>query len=409
MVFQIPSSGDSARPSQRKGFNITLPAGGSRAIERGGFLELSFLQCWMLLVSSFICSGLSVYASQDGGMTPTIVTRSVSESYGSALADAAGYVPDAVADRQPAITEQRRPAFPMPTKGEQARCIAQFRVMEVPLVRGDKTVVCRYRLFVPEAAEGKNNGREFPLLVWLHGYGESGDDNWRHLIHIRDEVAKWEDAKGSFPCFVLAPQSPFEDHWGSAMEALVMQLVERTIGEFPIDADRIYLSGVSSGGNAAWQFGSNHPDRFAALVPMASASVSVDWAALAQTPVWAFRSAEDPLAPAEDFLRNVAGIRSQGGHCWLTETPGRNHDCWTAAFNDYHIIDWLLAQRRGEPVVSIPWWAALKSFQSRHLQGDEVWPPLAMVSVVAGLVWAVRRHLRLQHAQKNSPAEVEHH
>lgn len=258
-------------------------------------------------------------------------------------------------------------SFPTPTKGELARRIAMFTSQEYIPDGGKTDKIYQYRLFVPGALKksvitADPKEREYPLLVWLHGYGESGTDNWRHLRYIKDEVARWEEAREGFPAFVLALQSPYEGHWDSDVQDLLMRLIEYTIDDWPVDEERVYLAGVSSGGDGTWQFAANYPDVFAAAAPMASTVATIPAARLPKVPIWAFQVAKDPIASPEPIRRTVAAIQGNGGSCWLTETAGKTHDCWTAAFIDYRVADWLLSQRRNHSVVAVPGWVSWKAF-----------------------------------------------
>ncbi len=274
----------------------------------------------------------------------------------------------------------------------------------------DEIADLSYRLYVPEGADARAD-QTWPLLVWLHGYGEAGSDNREHL--------RWMNLllqERRFPGIIMAYQCPPErPTWSAGADdeqpmVIARAIVNELLASCPIDAQRIYVSGVSSGGTGCWDMLLRYPELFAAGAPLASGgSNRFEVSSIAHVPLWAFHAYKDPEASVDNVRATVKRLQAVGGNAWLTVTAGQTHDCWNAAFQEYHFVDWLLAQRQGEQVVPIPWWAPWKSFQSRYLQWDEVWPPLALVSVVAGLVWAVRRHLRVPHAGKNSPAENELH
>jgi poly(3-hydroxybutyrate) depolymerase len=213
--------------------------------------------------------------------------------------------------------------------------------------------VLHCRLFIPRDFERSNL---YPLVVWFHGYGESGDDNQRHLAYIQNEVARLDSRDGGFRCFVLAMQSGFDEHWNDSQLSDVLHVVRRSAEEWPVDEDRIYAAGVSSGGDACWRFAENYPDVFAAMAPMASRGTS-NRTSLSRIPIWAFHSLSDPDVDASQVQATVAAIQAQGGACWLTLTSRTTHDCWTDAFRNYEAIAWLLQQRRGGPVVPPLAWA----------------------------------------------------
>jgi predicted peptidase len=200
------------------------------------------------------------------------------------------------------------------------------------------------------------------LLVWLHGYRHQDERdvplNWLSLV--------FRAANGSPPLFIFAPENEPQQSWftvgGGQNEplAFVSQSLDDLLTKYPIDRDRIYLIGISAGGSACWELVSRRPEMFAAIAPMASAGGGVSVATrLTNVPIWAFHARDDALVSIDADRAIVAAIKSAGGIAELTETepqPGvsSSHNCWTAAFQQYKLLDWLLAQRRGVPVSSPP-------------------------------------------------------
>jgi predicted peptidase len=258
----------------------------------------------------------------------------------------------------------------------------------VPLEQEDGDRVVAYRLFSPRKMK---SSVKYPLLLWLHGRGQSGNDNRQQLMHIEDEVARWQSQKQGLPCFVLAPQSPYIDHWGEDMLSAVVNVIHRMILDRPVDEDRIYAAGVSTGGTACWRLGATFPEEFAALAPMASRGLQRGHAALRNMPIWAFHTTDDAISP-DGVRATVAAIRQLGGPCWLTETPGDNHDCWTAAFRDYEVIEWLMQQSRNSPVVSVSIGDKLRNLCIRYW--DRVWPPAMTVAAGVLFVIIIKRHYK---------------
>lgn len=288
-------------------------------------------------------------------------------------------------------------ALPPPTKGEVGRQIRIFTPLEyISEVDASQP----YRLFIPDKAKAENPSRSWPMIVWMHGYGESGDDNWRHLVHIREEVARWQEELGGFPAFALATQSPVEDHWGIQQRKFVADLIEDIIDNWPIDKDRVYLMGVSSGGNAAWELAIERPNIFAGMVVMGSAPGKSDIASIETLPIWAFHATMDAGISPDRIRQITSTFQSKGFPIWLTETPGKNHDCWTAAFLEYDAVEWLLSQQRQRSARGISVYARWHSFQTRFLIWEELWPTFTLLCGVAFLVWAIRRHLRMNRTRK---------
>jgi predicted peptidase len=276
---------------------------------------------------------------------------------------------------------------------------------ELKLANGKEET--RYRLYIPKSLrlpdgafpkpESLSKEKRFPLLVWLHGVGEAGTENWRQLTYIMDEVETWENDKGPLDCFILALQCPREQAgWGDSMLDLVIRVTEKTAQTWPIDRSRIYLAGVSAGGSACWKLAARQPDTFAAMSPMASAgSDEIAPEALAKIPVWAFHVTGDRGTKVEQVRRTVAEVSEFSDVCWLTEIPGQNHNCWTVAFRDYNVLGWLLQQRQGEPVTPVPSSAQWQSFWARHaINLSSLWPWFVWIAVIGTVGMAIKRQVQ---------------
>jgi predicted peptidase len=165
----------------------------------------------------------------------------------------------------------------------------------------------------------------------------------------------WHDRE-QFPCYVVASQCP-KSHpkWVSGPSeeeplTILKAIVDGLLKELPIDDRRIYITGLSSGGDGAWEMMLRHPELFAAGAPLASAgSQRADISALKGIPIWTFHVRADPGVSVLGVRQTVQRLQQQGGKACLTETPGTSHDCWRTAFRDFRIMDWLLAQEKGMP------------------------------------------------------------
>jgi predicted peptidase len=221
-----------------------------------------------------------------------------------------------------------------------------------------KDVVFHYRLFRPDGVE-LGTGRQYPLLVWTSGYGEMGRDNFAQLRHLQF-VFQNPQSKRKSPFFCIVMQSPategvWFDEQGERekddVASVLMELVNKTMKEQPIDPNRVYLSGVSAGGSVCWELVMRHPKMFAAVAPMACNTGEMELKRLEQivhVPVWVFHSTADPVAPPDNVRNTVENLKKVGGRVALTEIDSEYHDCWTAAFQQYNLKDWLLRQKRGE-------------------------------------------------------------
>lgn len=220
--------------------------------------------------------------------------------------------------------------------------------------------VLRYRLLKPATREA---GTEYPLVLYLHGAGERGDDNLQQLNYLPSQMAQ-ENWRRDYPCFLIAPQCPTGMRWvevawnesesrGQAelsvtMEA-VLQILEAELKAHPIDRTRIYLTGISMGGFGAWDLALRKPELFAAGVPICGGGDEQLAPRLAKTPVWAWHGDADDAVPVERSRRMIAAIRAAGGEPRYSELPGMGHHSWIPAYEDPQgAIPWMFSQRREE-------------------------------------------------------------
>ena len=210
-----------------------------------------------------------------------------------------------------------------------------------------------YRLFVPDA---KARTQPLPLVVWLHGAGGLGVDNDKQISAGGNEFGSglWvkPEIQTKYPAFVVAPQSPADQLWGSTAMAkpttygqLVLDLIEALAQEFSIDRDRVYLLGQSRGGIGVWDLIAKRPDVFAAAVPICATGDPKRIAAARSVKVWVFHGAKDtmPVTNARDM---VAALTAAGGAVKYTEYPELGHEIWGRVFAEPDLPAWLFAQHR---------------------------------------------------------------
>jgi len=229
-----------------------------------------------------------------------------------------------------------------------------------------------YLLYLPENY-GRNPFKRWPLLLFLHGSGEQGS-TVEDLERLKAQglpklVVEQPDFDALTERFmVLSPQCPGW-YWKARFDALDA-LLEEIQETYAVDPQHIYLTGISMGGFGAWQYGLQHPRRFAALVPIAGGygyavetvyvgggysevALTLDpeppahLCDLEQMPVWVFHGAQDTGIPHEqtaDVL--VEALQACGGKVRYTLYPDTGHDAWTETYDDPAFYAWLLEQRR---------------------------------------------------------------
>lgn len=190
-----------------------------------------------------------------------------------------------------------------------------------------------------------------PLILFLHGRGERGSD--RALLRVWGPL-RYLDEGQTLPAYVAAPQCPLDvEHWGFLLDDLDRWL-DGLLGEYPIDPNRVYLTGFSMGGFGTWQWALRRPERFAALMPVAGNGsrygiygVKTDLSALKDMPIWMIHGAQDEVVPvsgADEFHR---ALLDAGASIGYTRYPHARHtDTSVLAYWDTVHYDWLLKQER---------------------------------------------------------------
>ena len=224
-----------------------------------------------------------------------------------------------------------------------------------------------YLVYVPR---DYNAARRWPLVLFLHGQGESGTDGWRQLLQGLPPALF--AAPERWPGIVLLPQKPDPEREWESYEKALLALVDRARRTYAIDPERVVLTGLSQGGHGSWVLGARHPELWVAVAPVcgyvaarrrdAAGRISPDafggTAAelakpLASTPVWAFHGAIDDVVPVAETETMIAALRDAGGAPRVTIVPEVGHGVWSRAYEDPEFAAWLFAQRRsvGRPTL----------------------------------------------------------
>lgn len=205
-----------------------------------------------------------------------------------------------------------------------------------------KQVKLDYLLHVPPG-QGKH-----PLIVFLHGHGESGSDLEKVKVH---GIPRIVEEQPDFPFICVSPQCPTGVTWvliSDAVEALVLEMLTRD----DVDASRVYLTGLSMGGYGTWHVGAQRPDLFAALAPICGGGSFVNYlpmriSRLDDVPVWAFHGDADPIVPLAEQQRLVdaLALTSKAG-VRFTVYPGVGHDSWTQTYANPELYQWFLQHQK---------------------------------------------------------------
>lgn len=202
-----------------------------------------------------------------------------------------------------------------------------------------------YLLFIPREKTAVVDGK-YPLIITLHGIGDGGTDLWK----VKHEgLPKILDGKNTFPFYVASPQCPATTEWyyNDGVQQKVNTLIDSLIARYPIDTNRIYLTGLSMGGIGTLDLAIRYPNRFAALVP-AAFRIEDGWnlCRVKDIPMWAFHGEKDDIIPISKARSVIDAITLCGGTPTFTTYPDLYHDCWTRTYNNPAVYDWLLTKKK---------------------------------------------------------------
>ena len=200
------------------------------------------------------------------------------------------------------------------------------------------TARVRYLLFLPKGFSTEK--KEWPLLMFLHGLGESGDDLEKVKTHGPPKMVEKEN---DFPFIVISPQ--VERFFGWSPDIL-NALLDEVCAMLPVDTDRMYLTGLSMGGFGTWDFAARYPQRFAAIAPVCGVGDPEMACNLKNVPVWAFHGARDPVVPLKDDSVMVEAVKKCGGEVKFTVYPEAGHDSWTETYANPELYTWFLQHKR---------------------------------------------------------------
>jgi predicted peptidase len=216
----------------------------------------------------------------------------------------------------------------------------------------------RYRLLFPDA----NRQRKYPLVIFLHGSGERGNDN--------DAQLKWgvmnfatDQNMIAHPAIVIAPQCPAGQQWSNSTPDkdrkkwllnpepsrsmhLLIELIHKLDTSMPIDTNRIYITGLSMGGYGTFDALERYPKLFAAAVPVCGAGDTTRAASIAHIPMWIYLGAEDPAVPPANSLYMLEALTNAGAHPGFTQYPEVGHFSWLGAYSDPLMMEWLFRQHK---------------------------------------------------------------
>lgn len=216
---------------------------------------------------------------------------------------------------------------------------AQIQTKEKAIIQRNTTL--NYLLWLP-ADYKKDKNKKFPLLIFLHGSGERGDNLEKVKTHGPPSLV---DKPADFPFILVSPQCAEGTRWMWKVDEL-QAMLEEIISKYRIDSDRIYLTGLSMGGFGTWAWAISQPGQFAAIAPVCGGGLSHYAYELKNTPVWAFHGDSDDVVDVKNTVEMVEAVNATGGSARMTIYPGVGHDSWVSAYNEAELYKWFLSQSK---------------------------------------------------------------
>ena len=227
-----------------------------------------------------------------------------------------------------------------------------------------------YNLLIPESlAENPEAWKEnpvgkvtskYPLILFLHGAGERGVDNEKHIVHIKNLFLNNKNRK-KYQAFVVAPQCPdgrrwVEVNWSAESHSMpekpswamkhTMDLLNDLIKKYPVDTTRIYLTGLSMGGYGTWDVMARQPEKIAAAIPICSGGDEKMAEKIKDIPVWVFHGEKDKVVSVRRSQNMVEAIKNAGGNPKYTEYKGVGQGSWIKAYNEKLLLEWMFEKKK---------------------------------------------------------------
>jgi predicted peptidase len=206
-----------------------------------------------------------------------------------------------------------------------------------------------YRLMLPI---NYDSTKTYPLVVCLHGSSGCGSDNYKQVVTALPAYMLSADSiRSKYPAFLLVPQCPLKSTWGGiaglpSVDSLVIETIQFLQDKFPIDKNRMYVTGNSLGGYGTWHLIGHHPEMFAAAVPICGSGDPELAPNMMNIPIWAFHGTKDQNVPVSGSRNVIEAIKKAGGKPLYTEFPDEAHDITKKVIDTRELVGWLFSQSK---------------------------------------------------------------
>ncbi len=202
-----------------------------------------------------------------------------------------------------------------------------------------------YLLYLPEGYEDHPE-KKWPLVIFLHGYGDRGGNVF---LLAKASPFMFIREKGPLPFIIAAPLLSSFEGYSSFPDAYMAGVLAEIQAYYRVDSKRMYVTGLSMGGEATYRFAVYHPTLFAAIAPLSAYVDSKTYSMIGRIkdlPVWAVHGADDTVIPLSKAQQPVDALREAGSKIKFTVLSGHDHDTWTDTYSDPAFYDWFLHYQR---------------------------------------------------------------
>lgn len=203
----------------------------------------------------------------------------------------------------------------------------------------------KYVVFVPHDYKGD---KDYPIVLFLHGAGERGDDGNAPVNQGIGNAIKFKGGEKKFPFFVIFPQCRKGGTWkaGGPDADRALAMLEETQKQYKIDSKRIYLTGLSLGGYGTWSLAAAFPERWAAIAPICGGGDTSTAEKIKDIPCWCFHGDGDKAVPVQKSRDMIDALKKAGGSPRYSEMPYVGHNSWDPAYVTPELYPWLLSHKR---------------------------------------------------------------
>ena len=196
-----------------------------------------------------------------------------------------------------------------------------------------------YLVYLP-ADYDKDKSKQWTLVIFLHGAGERGSNV--QLVR-KNGLTQTLEQRGAIPYVMVAPQCPANTGWNVGT---LDKLLDQVLADYRVDKKRVVLTGLSLGGFGTWSWSTEHPERFAGLVPICGGGKTAQATALKGMPIWAFHGDADSVVKFATGQAIVDAAKAAGADIKFTVYPRVGHNSWGKAYAEPELEAWILARKK---------------------------------------------------------------